>query len=106
MRMYHVTSYLEIDLTVNEATRVTERSKTCIDHVYSRVASKNRLEVVASVIDVRLTDHGMIAVTVRVLGETVCRSPTIRAGPAVTAAARPTYRVDYDRLGRHLETVD
>ncbi|KAG8252211.1 hypothetical protein J6590_063068 [Homalodisca vitripennis] len=35
----------------------------------------------------------------------VCQSPTNRAGPAVSAAAHPTYRSHFDRLVGLLETV-
>lgn len=47
---------------INEATRKTEQTETCIDHVYSRVECKDRVSVEAIVIRREITDHYMTAV--------------------------------------------
>ncbi|KAG8282827.1 hypothetical protein J6590_028799 [Homalodisca vitripennis] len=55
---------------VEEPTRVTDQSETCIDHVYVRVANKNTVSVDAAVIHAGITDHSMVqvSVAVRLLG--------------------------------------
>ncbi|KAG8331046.1 hypothetical protein J6590_049483 [Homalodisca vitripennis] len=51
---------------VEEPTRVTDQSETCIDHVYVRVANKNTVSVDAAVIHADITDHSMVQVSVAV----------------------------------------
>lgn len=50
---------------INEPTRVTQQSKTCIDHVFTRIADRNKIIVDACVKHVGITDHSLTEVTVR-----------------------------------------
>lgn len=73
---------------VNEPTRITDKSGTCIDHVYARVANKKLLSVQASVIHAGITDHSMlkVCVCVCVCGERWRGGGSgllLRAGPAI-----------------------
>ena len=56
-----------LESLINEPTRVTEYSETCIDHVFVRIASKNTTVVDVSVVHAEITDHSMIRLSVQVL---------------------------------------
>ncbi|KAG8270402.1 hypothetical protein J6590_085782 [Homalodisca vitripennis] len=44
---------------INEPTRVTNISQTCIDHVFIRLVSKREIEFEAQVLQTHVTDHYM-----------------------------------------------
>uniref|UniRef100_A0A1B6MQT2 Reverse transcriptase domain-containing protein n=1 Tax=Graphocephala atropunctata TaxID=36148 RepID=A0A1B6MQT2_9HEMI len=91
-----------LECLVNEPTRITEHSKTCIDHVFVRVDNRSLVEVNATVIDADITDHCLLQVDVRVLcdgrgsGETVSPPPL----PA------PQWRTDYALLNQLIDGAD
>jgi len=83
---------------VNEPTRITEQSQTCLDHVYVKLANCNMIDLVAEVLDANITDHCMIRVNVTVQGrgEEANRFP-----PSGNAQ-----RIDCDILNECLKNVD
>jgi exonuclease III len=47
---------------INEPTRITKSSKTCIDHAFVKINNRNKIKVNSVVIDNRVTDHCAVAV--------------------------------------------
>lgn len=90
-----------LECILNEPTRITEQSQTCIDHVFVRVANKNMLEVSATVIPADITDHCMIQVVCVVRGES-------RSGGDLLPPPFPStrYRTDYVLLKQLFDNAD
>lgn len=87
---------------IKEPTRITEQSQTCIDHVFVRVANKNMLQVIATVMHADITDHSLLRVEVRVVGRG--RGSGERASPA--SPPSPRCRTDIAQLGQLIDSAD
>lgn len=51
-----------LEYLINETTRKTNTTESCIDHVYTRVQNKNRLSIAATFIRRQVTYHYLTAV--------------------------------------------
>lgn len=81
---------------VNEPTRVTQQSQTCIDHVFTRIAHRYKIVVDACVNHVGITDHSLTEIVVRFGG-----------GGAQLPVADPChYRTDKARLKQLLDNAN
>jgi hypothetical protein len=90
---------------VNEPTRVTTDSATCIDHVFSRVSDKSRVTVETEVRHVGITDHSLCSVSVSVAGRGEAGVDGERRHSS--ASATPvSYRIDYALLSQNLDSAD
>lgn len=90
-----------LECLLNEPTRVTENTVSCIDHVYARVASKVDAEVDVAVLQANVSDHAMIVINV-----CVCGDGTLGEGGGVPTAGPPVYRIDYATLSALLDSAD
>ncbi|KAG8303928.1 hypothetical protein J6590_106591, partial [Homalodisca vitripennis] len=77
---------------LNEPTRITNESKTCIDHVFVRLSDKGVVNVEASVRHLDITDHSLVQVQVCVLGGAE------GSGAVPPRPSAPRCRTDYKRL--------
>lgn len=93
-----------LECFINEPTRITAESQTCIDHVYVRVASKIKIKVEAEVEHLNITDHSLVRVSVTAdkrdnrWGQGSCGVGE-ETGP-------PAYRIDYATLNCLLDNTD
>lgn len=87
-----------LECLVKEPTRVTDETRTCIDHVFARVNSKEETDVEAAVVDALITDHCMIAVRVIVRAR--------ESGVARLLDSVPNSRINYTTLRSLLVDVD
>lgn len=81
---------------VNEPTRVTDRSSTCLDHVFARVVDQSVVDCGSAVWHAHITDHSMTVLWVSVGG---------RHGMPPQAQGT-SYRIDYRKLECLLDTSD
>jgi len=84
---------------INQPTRVTDISKTCIDHVFVRLICKNSVGCNAEVVEIQVTDHYLTALCLS-CGDDVAgpggRSSVNPASHAVAPTAAT--RICYDQL--------
>ncbi|KAG8284283.1 hypothetical protein J6590_106379 [Homalodisca vitripennis] len=85
---------------LNDPTRITADTATCIDHVFARVSRVDMMSVEADVEHAGITDHSLVRVCVG-----VCEAGDGGGGPASPAPAQ-AYRTDYDKLNRLLVCAD
>ncbi|KAG8303962.1 hypothetical protein J6590_105589, partial [Homalodisca vitripennis] len=85
---------------LNDPTRITADTATCIDHVFTRVSRVDMMSVEADVEHAGITDHSLVRVCVG-----VCEARDGGGGPASPAPAQ-AYRTDYDKLNRLLVCAD
>jgi hypothetical protein len=92
---------------INEPTRITETTSTCIDHALVKTNNKNKLMFESAVINNGLTDHCAVAVWFRCLplgGDGAGDSAT--ASDEITGDRRRRFRVDYQHLRTLLRGFD
>lgn len=69
--------------------------RTCIDHVFAKIASKVKTKVEVGVVHARVTDHVMTCVSVQIDDQV-----------SLSAAAEPApYCIDYDKLNNLLDNM-
>ncbi|KAG8266805.1 hypothetical protein J6590_064103 [Homalodisca vitripennis] len=85
---------------LNDPTRITADTATCIDHVFARVSRVDMMSVEADVEHAGITDHSLVRVCVG-----VCEAGDGGGGPASPAPAKAN-RTDYDKLNRLLVCAD
>lgn len=91
-----------LECVLNEPTRITEHSKTCIDHVFARLSDKSIATVEATVKQLDITDHSLVQVIVRVLvGGGGSRTRDLPPSPSTVR-----YRTDYTKLDQLTDNVD
>ncbi|KAG8289970.1 hypothetical protein J6590_093372 [Homalodisca vitripennis] len=78
---------------LNDPTRITADTATCIDHVFARVSRVDMMSVEADVEHAGITDHSLV------------RAGDGGGGPASPAPAKAN-RTDYDKLNRLLVCAD
>lgn len=94
-----------LESIINEPTRITIESQTCIDHVFVRVSNKNKIKVDAGVEHLNITDHSLVRVTITVAGSE--RGQGSRgAGTADPTCPPAAYRIDYATLNCLLDNAD
>jgi hypothetical protein len=100
---------LGFECLINDYTRVTNTTKTCIDNAYLRLTNRGEVDYEAEVIKTQITDHYMTAVRLLsaagVGGEGDGRSADCPPQPPASPPA-PRRRVCYDKLLDLLYTVD
>ncbi|KAG8259957.1 hypothetical protein J6590_108057, partial [Homalodisca vitripennis] len=90
-----------LQLNLNEPTRIAERSETCIDHVYVKLACKDKTMISAAVEHAHITDHSLTAVWGWVEGGRPS-SP----GPRTADSTSKQYRINYKYLNDVLDQTD
>lgn len=90
-----------LESLINETTRKTDRTESCIDHVFARVQDKNRLSIDATVIRRQVTDHYLTAVRLGCGGVRGGGDSGLTSQPAVART-----RIDYEQLNGLLGDTD
>jgi hypothetical protein len=85
-----------------EATRVTDDSETCIDHVFAKISCKNQIEMQVEIVHTSITDHAMSRLSVGVRGS---ESETAAAGSNCSLDTGAV-RINYNRLSADLDSAD
>lgn len=83
-----------------EATRVMPGFESCLDHVFSKVSSKDMIKVHVDTVHANITDHAMIVVSVQVRGSN--RDKNVITEPTDSNLSR----IDYVKLNNLLDTAD
>lgn len=90
-----------LESLINTPTRITNNSKTCIDHIVVKLKNKNKLLIEAAVIDSQITDHCLTAAWVR--------RPEWGDASADLLKIRQTqrsYRINHNQLNNELDNAD
>lgn len=87
-----------LESLINNPTRITNKSKTCIDHIIVKLRNKNRVLTEAAVVDSQITDHCLTAVWFS--------GPDMGAASADSLDIRRSYRINHDQLNNLLDNTD